>query len=402
MRTYNLTNEQARNFLLLKQGLIGEYKFNGRQGILDFIKQAGCIQFDPIDVCGKNAELVLQSRVSGFTKKMLYELLYVDRKLVDYFDKNMAIFCTEDWKYFSRCREHYRLYGRSREKVDSAADEVKRVIGEKGYACSKDIHMKETVDWAWNPTTLSRAALETLYFCGELIIHHKKGTIKHYALAKDYIDKNMLNAEDPNKTEDDFTKWQVLRRIGSIGLLWDKPSDAWLGISGFKGGYRSKIFSSLISENRILECNVENVSYKLYFLADDEPLIEKVLSKDKLEGRMEFIAPLDNIMWDRKLIKEIFGFDYKWEIYTPVNQRKYGYYVLPVLYGNQFVGRIEIVVDKSNIELVIRNFWKEKGVKPGIGFHKQSKTRLAQFANFNKCHGVIFNELTPCFSDNGS
>lgn len=110
MKSYDLTNEQARNFLLLKQGLIGEYKFHSKQGVCDFIKQAECIQFDPIDVCGKNAELVLQSRVSDFTKDMLFELLYEDRKLIDYFDKNMAIFCTEDWKYFARFREHHRLY----------------------------------------------------------------------------------------------------------------------------------------------------------------------------------------------------------------------------------------------------------------------------------------------------
>ncbi len=70
MQPYSLTNEQARNFLLLKHGLIGEYKFIGKQGVCDFIRQAGCIQFDPIDVCGKNPELTLQSRIRGFTKEI--------------------------------------------------------------------------------------------------------------------------------------------------------------------------------------------------------------------------------------------------------------------------------------------------------------------------------------------
>mgnify|MGYP000982290388 FL=1 len=101
------TNKQARHFILLKQGLIGDYKFTEEQGICDYIKQAGCIQFDPIDVCGKNSELVLQSRVEGFSKDMLYKLLYIDRKLVDYFDKNMSIFSIDDWKYFSKQRINY-------------------------------------------------------------------------------------------------------------------------------------------------------------------------------------------------------------------------------------------------------------------------------------------------------
>lgn len=87
-----LTNRQARQFLLLKQGLLGEYLFIGKQGAYDFVRQAGCIQFDPVDACSKNAELTLQSRVKGFTKKTLYELLYEDRLLVDYPDRIFRFF----------------------------------------------------------------------------------------------------------------------------------------------------------------------------------------------------------------------------------------------------------------------------------------------------------------------
>jgi uncharacterized protein YcaQ len=227
MNQIELTNKQARHFILLKQGLIGNYRFVGEQGACDYIKQAGCIQFDPIDVCGKNAELVLQSRVEGFTKDMLYKLLYTDRKLVDYFDKNMAIFSVEDWKYFSRQRDVYREYGRNKEQVNAVADRIKSIIKEKGFASSKDIDYKEQVDWPWGPTTLSRAALESLYFRGDLVLHHKKGTIKYYALAEDYISEEILKAEDPNITLEEHLEWRVLRRIGGVGLLWNKPSDAW-------------------------------------------------------------------------------------------------------------------------------------------------------------------------------
>ena len=83
MAEIHITQNEARKFILYKQGLLGDYRFEGKSGILDFVRQAGCIQFDPIDVCGKNAEIVLQSRIRGFTKTQLYELLYVDRKLVD-------------------------------------------------------------------------------------------------------------------------------------------------------------------------------------------------------------------------------------------------------------------------------------------------------------------------------
>lgn len=389
MKTYTLTKEQARKFILLKQGLTGDYKFCGKAGVCSFIKQAGCIQYDPIDVCGKNAELVLQSRVKGFTKDMLYELLYEDRKLVDYFDKNMAIFSIEDWKYFERYREQYRNSSRSSDKVNEVADEVKRIIMEKGYASSGDFDMKDTVDWAWNPTRLSRAALETLYFRGDLIIHHKKGTIKHYGLAEDYINKNILYAEDPNKTGFDFIKWLVARRIGAIGMLWNKPSDAWLGISGLNAGIRSKVFETLLAEGRIMQCTVEGISSSLYVLSEDEELVLTVMSDKKLKKRMEFIAPLDNMMWDRKLIGSIFDFDYKWEIYTPVSQRKYGYYVLPVLYGDGFIGRIEAVADKKANKLIIKNFWKEDEVSFDRKVREALQECIVRFAGFNGCDETI-------------
>ena len=137
MKSVKLTNKQARQFILLKQGLMGKYKFIGENGVCDYIKQAGCIQFDPIDICGKNAELVLQSRVEGFSKDMLDKLLYKDRVLIDYFDKNMSIFSIDDWKYFSRERASYDNYGRSMDKVNAVADKIKSIIKERGLSLQR-------------------------------------------------------------------------------------------------------------------------------------------------------------------------------------------------------------------------------------------------------------------------
>lgn len=108
METVQLTREQARRFLLRRHGLLGGYRFEGKRGVLEFVKQEGCIQFDPVNVCGRSPELVLLSRVKAFTKQMLYELLYQDRVLIDYFDKNLSIFATEDWPYFECYRGQHR------------------------------------------------------------------------------------------------------------------------------------------------------------------------------------------------------------------------------------------------------------------------------------------------------
>lgn len=137
-----LTNRQARQFLLLKQGLLGEHIFIGKQGAYDFVRQAGRIQFDPVDACGKNAELTPQSRVRGFTKKTLYELLYEDRLLVDYPDKNLSIFPTEDWPYFERYRRAARESGGKFPELAGLEEQTKRYISENGAVSSDDLPMR--------------------------------------------------------------------------------------------------------------------------------------------------------------------------------------------------------------------------------------------------------------------
>lgn len=388
MPTVTLTREEARRFLLLKHGLLGERKFEGSAGIVAFVRQVGCVQYDPIDICGKNAELVLQSRVEGFSKQALYSLLYEERRLLDHFDKNMAIYPVEDWKYFSRVRNHYQNNGKSREQVDAAAEEIRAVIREKGFVCSKDLNFKDPVDWYWSSAPLSRVALETLYFRGDLVVHHKKGTIKYYALANEHLPGEVLNAPDPNETEHDHMKWLVLRRIGAVGFLWNRPSDAWLGINGMKAGHRNEIFEALIREKRVRELFVEGLKSPVYCLAEDREILECALGNGRFEPRLEFIAPLDNLLWDRRLIGELFGFEYKWEIYTPLAQRKYSYYVLPILFGERFVGRIEMINDKKNGELRIENIWYEKGVRPSAC--KAALNRgFERFAAFHSCRSIV-------------
>lgn len=384
-----LTKQQARQFILRKQGLSGEYRFSGKEGILEYIRQCGCIQFDPIDVCGKNAELALQSRIQGFTKQMLYELLYEERRLIDFFDKNLAILSTEDWPYFERIRQGYREWGRGRDEVDNIAPQIKELIRTKGIASSKDIGFTEKVDWYWSSSKLARVALESLYFRGELIIHHKKGTNKYYALSQDYIPKELLGAGEPYPRELDHLKWRILRRISAVGLLWNKPSDAWLNIWNLKSQERNAAFEELLKEEALIELEVEGCKDRIYCVRSDQELLRQTLEAGKEKERTELIAPLDCMMWDRRLIRELFHFDYKWEIYTPQEQRKYGYYVLPMIQGERFVARVELTALYKQKQLVVKNIWLEQGVR---STNKLQKDMDRCFRRFMKFHGL--SELT--------
>jgi uncharacterized protein YcaQ len=110
-----------------------------------------------------------------------------------------------------------------------------------------------------------------------------------------------------------------------------------------------------------------------------------VQQNQKYKPRCEFIAPLDSFIWDRKLIKALFGFEYTWEIYTPAVKRKYGSYVLPILYGESLIGRIETVCERKTKTLVVKNIWYEDGVKQTKAIKSAIDACLKRFAAFNDC-----------------
>ncbi|MDR6879526.1 DNA glycosylase AlkZ-like family protein [Bacillus sp. 3255] len=393
-----LTNSQARQFLLLKHGLLGEYQFAGKQGVLDFVRQVGCIQYDPIDVCGKNAELVLQSRIKGFTKNMLNELLYQDRSLVDYPDKNLAIIPVEDWPYFERYRQAAREHAKRYPEMEALIEQVRAYIQDHGALSSDDLKLDGNFAWQsaihWSSGNNStRSVLEQMYSTGELIIHHKKGTRKYYDIAGKYIQPTLLNAPEPLESELEHHKWRVLRRIGAVGLLWNRASDAWLNIWGLKAEQRNEVFRLLLHEARIVAVAVHQMKDILYCRVEDLPLIEAVLQKPASKWRCELIAPLDNFIWDRKLINELFGFDYTWEIYTPAIKRKFGYYVLPIIYGESFIGRAEVIAERKAGTLVVKNIWYENNIKPTKQLRTALNNCFRNFALFNGCDRILINSM---------
>ena len=396
MEKMTITKRQARRFLLLKHGLLGGYRFRGKKGALDFVRMCGCIQFDPVDVCGKNAELTLQSRVKGFTKAMLHELLYVDRALIDYPDKNQAIMLTEDWPYFERYRRAARECGAQFEELPEAERQTIAYIRENGPVSSATLPVEGRIRWHsaihwsgnWHGThPAGRAALEQLYSTGVLVIHHKQGARKFYDLAEKYIDKALLTAPDPLPDEQDFLTWRVKRRIGAVGLMWDRPSDAWLHIWDLDAKKRGAAFRKLSESGEIVPVSVEGVRGDMLLRTEDVPVLQAAASDKRFTPRCECIAPLDPLMWDRKLIENIFGFHYSWEIYTPAEQRKYGYYTLPVIYGENFAGRLEAVPE--NGALNVRNVWLEEGFRRTEAFDRALEKCAAHLAEFNGLSGYM-------------
>lgn len=365
MGRLRLTKSQARQFILAHQGLWPPRCMAGKRGVLQHIDRVGCIQFDPLDIVGHNSELVLQARILGFRRAMLRELLYDKRQLIDGYDKMMSIYSAQDWPYFRRDRESAaRSLADGAEPIRSILPQVRKDMMDRGPLSSIDLDYNDRVRWPWGPARLSRAALESMYFCGELVVHHRVHTRRVYDLAVRHLPQELLSAPDPNVDEEEYRDWRVLRRIGGIGLLWERSSDAWLGIPGVRSKERRESLERLLTQGKVTRISVDGVAPALYLRTDDESTLYSALSDRTQAPRAAILAPLDNLLWDRKLVAELFDFDYRWEVYKPAPLRDYGYYVLPILYGDRFVARFEPGRDKASGAVVVRNWWWEPEITP--------------------------------------
>ena len=365
------------------------------------MRQAGCIQFDPVNICGRNAELTLQSRVKGFMRETLDALLYEDRALIDYPDKNLAILPVEDWPYMERYRARARACGAQFEGLAALEAQTLDYIAAHGPVASDELPIEGSIAWHsaihwsgnWHgESNAARSVLEQLYSTGALVIHHKRGTRKVYDLASRHIAPELLGAPDLLPEEAEHLAWRVKRRIGAVGMLWNRASDAWLGILGMRAPERTAAFETLLARGEILPVRVEGVRDALYIRAEDEPTLTLARSDARCTPRCEVIAPLDPLMWDRKLIRALFGFDYTWEIYTPAEKRKYGYYVLPLLWGEGFAGRVEAVADAQAGVLRVRHIWVEDGVRRTRALDAALAGCMKRLARMNGCGEIVWAE----------
>ncbi|MCR5005881.1 MAG: winged helix DNA-binding domain-containing protein, partial [Clostridiales bacterium] len=197
---------------------------------------------------------------------------------------------------------------------------------------------------------------------------------------------------DPCPDEQDYRCWRILRRIGAVGLLWNRGSSAFLGIE-LTNEQRQEAFARLEEQGRIRPVQVEGIRGPLFMLDEDRPLMEKVLAGTvDTKPRLEFLAPLDPMLWDRKLVEAVWGYQYSWEIYTPAAKRRFGYYVLPMLYGEDLVGRIEAAADRKNQVLLVKNIWFEEGVRRTKRLDHAIEMSIKRLARFNDCKEIQYKE----------
>ena len=346
--------------MLSSQGLFPPRSLKGKEGALAYMEGVRSIQFDPINVVGRNPDLVLQSRVKDFRPIMLDELLYQDRTIVDNWDKMASLILTEDWPYFSRYRSRMEdIFGVPSDVVMSHAPFVLEKIKQEGPLSSLEFKGEEKTDWAWGPTRISRATLEGLFKMGQLGVHHRLNNRRYFDLIEKLLPASLIKKPDPHKTLEDYQNWHVQRRIRSMGLAHPNAGEQWGGMIGVKSPRRKDIIQLSIEKGDLLVVEIEELPGEYFYIHHESKTILDQVSEIKPQMEAAFIAPLDNLLWDRKTLNRLFDFSYMWEVYKPEKLREYGYYVLPVLYGDQFIARFDPEFDKNTRVLTIKNWWWE-------------------------------------------
>ena len=355
----------------------------GKRGVEKIMQRIHSIQYDPLNVVARNADLVLQARVKDYSESVLYDILNKEHKLIDGFDKEMCIYDTKDFARFQFVRNEYEKHAlptlkyRNQTDVLNILDDVRDFVEKHGKTSTKDISIGEVRESRWGHKKLSSAALDYLYNTGVLIVADKRGTQKYFDLTERVIDSENFSC-NPDMTVEEFLEWYVERRIQSVGFLWNKSGGAWQGRFLCENELRSSILQTLIEKNRIEEIQIEGIKDPFYISRK----YKKYMKNRATNNYVRFIAPLDNIMWDRQMLETLFDFTYRWEVYIPVAKRKYGYYVLLVLYNGQFIARFEAESIRKAEELMIKNWWWELTVEPNDEVKEMIVSEIARFTEF--------------------
>ncbi len=386
-----LTLKEVRKYLIHYQGLDGNNIFSNGDGIIKYFERIGCIQYDPLNVVGRNPDLVLQSRIRGYKADHLNKLLYTDRTLVDGWDKMMSIYLSSDWPYFSRVRKAMDTSVKNSLKYRDSLhainyrEEIRNILKTSGPLQAAKIDLGSTGKGSWGHRKISGATMDYMFNIGEIGVAKKHNTQKIYDLIENLLPHNILEASDPFKDDEEFYRWYILRRIGSIGLLWDKSGGGWLGHAISKKKLRIKILEDLVSEGSLITVQVPEIDQTFYIRRSDLNIIES--SKKVRAKKIRFLAPLDNLLWDRDMVELLFNFKYRWEVYTPVNKREYGYYVLPILYGDKLIGRFEAEQQRGNDPLIIKKWWWQDNVIITPKIEDEINKALKRFCNYLGAEG---------------
>ena len=350
------------------------YHFAQSESQAEVFERLRSIQFDPIAPVGCNHDLVLQARLPNYRVGEWEESAYRDRMVYDGWDKQASLVPFSGWPIR---RIFHKLHRRKFDHIFyDHADAVDAVLAEleaRGPLVPKQFEFqRRNEEWrsSWHGPSVVKQTLRALWHSGLVMTAGRRGGHHVYDLTERVVPKHHF--ECPVEEEFVALRDLVLDRHRAVGVLRPTaPYEVWSYDA--LSGVRKDAIRDLLSSGDLFEVDIEGIRahVTLEFLSE--------LERPSLEERVAFVAPLDQFMWDRKMILQLFGFDYIWEIYMPEHKRKWGYYVLPVLFGNSIVARVEFWSREGVLEI---RRWHYESAEPGPRFYQMLEVALQNFMSY--------------------
>jgi uncharacterized protein YcaQ len=336
----------------------------GPDAVLAVFRRLGSIQFDPLAVAGRSHDLVLHARVAEYDPAWC-DLLYECREIFEAYNKGLSLVSTRDLPWF-------RVPSKSASRVlaenaDVAGRVLERIRAD-GPLSSLDFESERgaTTDWFGVPTNTVRAVLEAYAVTGVLGLARRDGNRRYYDVVERLLPADLLAREIPLREQ---LRHKLLSRYRAHGLLGvggggdifsgigpAKPDPRWPDNPG-----RTALREELVATGELVQVEVENVRGKRLVLRADVDLLERPREPPL---SVAFLSPFDPLVWDRGLLGSLFEFEYVWELFVPPAKRRWGWYVLPILFGDRLVGRIEPRINRAAGNVQVLALWWENGFAP--------------------------------------
>jgi uncharacterized protein len=343
---------QLRRYVVAHQGYATRFRRARTDDVAATVRRLGCVQLDSISTVARAHRLTLGSRVGAYPEAAVSRLLKAGR-IFEYWAHEACLVPIEDYPLFKRRMEHLRerhWWGRKHDHDPDVKERVFDAVRTQGALPTRFFEGGGGGGmWNWKP---EKRILEDLFAAGELAVAGRDGFQRLYDLPERVIPRAQLEAPAPS--EEEFRRGYVLRAVQGRGALTES------GIAEhcrFQGGAKAM---APIVDGLAAEALVRRVA------VDDGGPPVVVPAGAALDGAPSggvLVCPFDNLVWDRRFLERIFGFDHVIEVYKPAPQRVYGYYVLPFLYGDRLVGRADLKSDRAEGVLRVKAFHAEPKVR---------------------------------------
>jgi uncharacterized protein len=401
MAAIQISSEHARRFLVARHLLAPPRALPAEPAsVLTTIERIGLLQFDPLEVPGaRNHDLVLHARIAGYRREWCEQWLYgPDRRLIELYNKSLNMVPMRELP-------HYRISwqrnapsvdgGILTEQADVAEAILRRLRSDGPLSTAAFSEHAHPVDWWWAPTRASRAVMEALFVTGRIGIARREGNRRYYDLIERLVPPDLLGLKE---SEEDAMAHRLLSRFRAVGMTTPTGTQSEVMYSAGSSAERVRRTARLVDDGELLPVEVDGLKGPRYVIADEEPILERAADPGSLASpSVSFLAPLDPLVWDRRMLRELWSFDYLWEVYVPEPKRRWGYYVLPMLYGDRFVGRIEPRLDRKAKALNILGIWFEPGFAPmeETGFAPALAEALEAYRCFVGASRVVWPRTRP-------